>query len=205
MLTIFFEPHASSLDNEAGLASGHYDVDLSDEGRREAESKRSRLPNLGVETVYTSDLKRAYETAGIVFNKTRIPIIKDARLRECDYGSMTRKPRREVFQARNNAVITPFPSGESYCQVVHRIKSYLDEMVVKQMGHKILIIGHSATLVGLEFWLRGRSIEDAFQINYNEIEFPLQYDLDDILVKRNCIRKKNSANRLGVETNDKRD
>jgi broad specificity phosphatase PhoE len=184
LLTIFFEPHASTVDNEAGLASGHYDADLSDEGRREAEYKRPKLLRLGVETVYTSNLKRAYKTAKIIFSETRVPIIQDARLRECDYGDMTRKSRREVFGARINAVASPFPNGESYSQVVDRMKSILDEIALKHMGQKIFIIGHFATLVGLEYWLNGRSIQDAFQIEYNQIEFPLQYILDNASVKR---------------------
>ena len=109
-MTIYFMPHASSLDNEAGFASGRYDVELSENGRREAESRRESLLDLGIELVYTSDLKRAYETAVIVFDN-RVPIVKDPRLRECDYGDMTRKPRSEVFQARKSAITAPFPSG----------------------------------------------------------------------------------------------
>ncbi len=164
---------------EAGLASGHYDVDLSERGRREAGSKRLRLLRLGADMVYTSDLKRAYETAEIVFRGTRIPIIRDARLRECDYGGMTRRPRSEVFDARGNAISTPYPNGESYNQVVERIGSFLDYIASKYVG-KVLIIGHFATLVGLEYWLNSRSIQDSFKIDYIEIGFPLQYSLDAI-------------------------
>ena len=36
MLALFYSPHATSVDNEAGLASGHADVPLSGLGRRQA-------------------------------------------------------------------------------------------------------------------------------------------------------------------------
>lgn len=184
MLTIYFEPHASSKDNEAGVASGHYDVDLSDRGRLQASLKKLKLLQLGVEMAYTSDLKRAYETARIVFDGTRVPVIQDARLRECDYGDMTRKPRSEAFEARYNAVASPYPNGESYSQVVDRMKSFLDEVTLKHDDDKILIVGHFATLVGLEYWINGKSIQDTFQMDYNNIEFPLQYNLHDLSAKR---------------------
>lgn len=35
-VTIIFETHSTSFDNEAGIASGHNDVDLSEMGLRQA-------------------------------------------------------------------------------------------------------------------------------------------------------------------------
>ena len=37
MLTLFYSPHMTSIDNEAGRASGHADVALSPLGRQQAE------------------------------------------------------------------------------------------------------------------------------------------------------------------------
>jgi broad specificity phosphatase PhoE len=37
LVTIIFETHSTSLDNEAGIASGHNDVDLSEVGLRQAK------------------------------------------------------------------------------------------------------------------------------------------------------------------------
>jgi broad specificity phosphatase PhoE len=41
---------------------------------------------IGIAVVFTSDLGRAVETADIAFGGTGIPVRRDARLRECDYG-----------------------------------------------------------------------------------------------------------------------
>ena len=43
------------------------------------------------DAVFTSDLARAYRSAEIGFGN-RWPIIRDKRLRECDYGDLTQKP-----------------------------------------------------------------------------------------------------------------
>ena len=42
MITIWFEPHKTSLDNEAGLASGWNDVDLSPLGVEQLEECAER-------------------------------------------------------------------------------------------------------------------------------------------------------------------
>ena len=176
MLTIFFEPHAASVDNEAGLASGHHDAELSMRGREQASrDKRPRLLTLGVTHVYTSDTRRAYETARIVWGGTGTPITQDPRLRECDYGDMTRRPRGTVFDARGNAVDTPFPNGESYSQVVHRVKSFLDDVTARHRDTGIFIVGHFATLVALEYLLNGKPIRETFKLDYSEVGFPLAY------------------------------
>ena len=177
MLTIYFEPHAASVDNLAGLASGHHDAELSETGRRRARvDKRPRILPLGVDVAFTSDLRRAYETAAIVFEGTGTPIVRDPRLRECDYGDLTREPRELVFRARERAVDRPFPNGESYTQVVERVGSFLEEAADKYPGSRVFIVGHFATLVGLESCIKGAPIEESFKLDYGEIEFPLRYE-----------------------------
>ena len=180
MLTIFFEPHAASVDNEAGLASGHHDAELSMRGREQASrDKRPRLLPLGVTHVYTSDTRRAYETARIVWGATGTPITQDPRLRECDYGDMTRRPRGVVSEARGDAVDKPFPNGESYSQVVERVKSFLDEAAARHRDTGIFVVGHFATLVALEYLLNGKPIRETFKLDYNEVGFPLTYTVDE--------------------------
>jgi 2,3-bisphosphoglycerate-dependent phosphoglycerate mutase len=180
VLIIFFEPHAASVDNEAGLASGHHDAELSERGREQASrDKRPKLLPLGVAHVYTSDTRRAYETARIVWGGTGTPITQDPRLRECDYGDMTRRARGVVFEARGDAVDKPFPNGESYSQVVERVKSFLDEATTRHRDAGVFIVGHFATLVALEYLLNGKPIRETFKLNYNEVGFPLTYTVDE--------------------------
>lgn len=92
MITIIFESHATSLDNERGLASGHVDVALSEAGEQQARELGERYSGERIDLVSCSDLQRAYRTAEIAFTDRRIPILRDRRLRECDYGDFTRRP-----------------------------------------------------------------------------------------------------------------
>ncbi|HLE78428.1 MAG TPA: histidine phosphatase family protein, partial [bacterium] len=86
MISIIYETHATSLDNEQGLASGSYNVDLSELGEQQAKELGERHRDGPPDVVFCSDLRRAYRTAEIAFGGRGIPIIKDSRLRELDYG-----------------------------------------------------------------------------------------------------------------------
>ena len=91
------EGHAITSDNEAGLASGHNDIELSQAGRSQAAGeKRQRYESIKIDTVFIYDLRRAYETAQIMFERKNVPIIQDAGLRSWDYGNLTQRSRAEV-------------------------------------------------------------------------------------------------------------
>lgn len=150
---IIFETHATSLDNERQLAAGHYDVDLSALGKQEAEDLGRRYANETFVAIYCADHRRAIDTAVIAFGARDMPIIHDRRLRECDYGAMTRFPAADVERAKPQHVTVPFPQGESYQQAATRMGAFLQEMASTHAGGRILIIGTRATHYGLEHWL----------------------------------------------------
>lgn len=163
MLEIIFEVHATSIDNEAQLASGHSDTDLSATGIKQAEQMRERYQNSGLAAVVTSDLKRASRTALIAFRRTDTAVIEDVRLRECDYGDYTKKPSKQVKAIKTKYISEPFPNGQSYEQTTKNVNELLKELKIKYDGKKILIIGHAATHYALEHLLKGVSLKEAIQ------------------------------------------
>jgi broad specificity phosphatase PhoE len=84
-MDLVFETHATSFDNEAGLASGWFDVGVSATGEEQARSLGVRRRNDHLAAVFCSDLTRAVRTAEIAVGDRAVPIIPDPRLRECDY------------------------------------------------------------------------------------------------------------------------
>jgi broad specificity phosphatase PhoE len=156
---ITFLGHARSLDNERGVASGHVDVDLAESGVQGAQALAAEYGNTPVDTVFTSDLKRAVRTAELIFRRRRVPLVQDSRLREADYGSMGGLPVGQVSHADH--ISQPFPGGESYQQVMTRMRSFLVDLLARNDGQHVFIIGHRATRYGLEHWVNGLSIADA--------------------------------------------
>jgi broad specificity phosphatase PhoE len=161
MIDIWFEAHAQTYHNAASLASGHYDVALTDQGREDAQTiLRMRYVDQHFDVVFTSDTQRAYDTACLIFAGRAIPILRDARLRECDYGSFEGRPRVEIERVRLSAIATPFPQGESYAQVAVRMRSFLEQLAAERAGQHVLLVGHAATLWMLEHWLQARTLAE---------------------------------------------
>ena len=160
MTRVLFESHATSLDNEAALASGHFDVALSAAGEQQARELGERYRGREIDAVFWSDLQRSYRTADLAFDGRGVTIERDPRLRECDCGALTRRPRREVLSDPAACLDKPFPGGESYRQATGRVKSFLLEAAARFDGQVILIIGHRATYFALEHWLKQRPLQE---------------------------------------------
>jgi broad specificity phosphatase PhoE len=156
---LLFETHATSLDNESGLASGWFDVDLSARGEEQARQLGERYRGIALTRVFTSDLRRAWRTAELAFGHG-VPLTRDARLRECDYGDLTRQPTAVVDATRLERIRTPFPRGESYEACVARVASFLGELEDPAPTGTRLIIGHRATWYALEHLLGKRPLRD---------------------------------------------
>lgn len=136
MVTIIFEAHGTTFDNENHVSSGHYDVALSPLGKKQAKELGERYKNNHFDALFCSDLQRSYKTAELAFSDRKISIIQDKRLRECDYGEWTRRPSEEVEPERSNRMTEPFPKGESYEQVSVRMKIFLNDLLKKYDNKK---------------------------------------------------------------------
>lgn len=156
---IVYETHSLTEDNERGVATGWRDGRLSARGRRLAEELGRRRRDDGLAAVYTSDLGRAVETARIAFAGAGIPIIEDARLRECDYGEENGMPVARLEAGRMRHIEEPYPGGESYRQAVARVAGFLADLAGDRDGERVLLIGHVATRWALDHFLAGVPLE----------------------------------------------
>lgn len=156
---VVYETHSISVDNETGHATGWLPGELSAAGREAAASLGARRRDDGLTAVYTSDLRRAVETAEIAFRNSTVPIIEDQRLRECNYGAMNGRPRAEVH---GRSVDERYPDGETWREAVKRVDGFLDELERTRDGERVLIIGHLSAWYALECRADNRPLEDMF-------------------------------------------
>jgi 2,3-bisphosphoglycerate-dependent phosphoglycerate mutase len=176
--TLVFETHATTEDNEAGLATGWLPGRLSAAGRREAVQLGQRRRDDGIDLVLCSDLLRAAETASLAFAGTDLPVLHDWRLRECDYGDQNGAPVSRLRRADH--LDEPYPGGESWRQAIGRVDLFLRDLPLLAVsrpgpllavsrpgllrsgrsGGRVLVIGHTATRWGLDVRLGGRSLDE---------------------------------------------
>jgi broad specificity phosphatase PhoE len=157
---IVFETHSLTTDNEAGVATGWLDGQLSERGRALAGELGRRRRHAGIAAVFASDLGRAVQTVELAFSGSGIPVHLDARLRECDYGAWNGMPVSRLERERARRVSRPFPSGESYLQVVARVAGFLEELARDRDGARVLVIGHTATRWALDHLLAGADLAE---------------------------------------------
>lgn len=149
-VAVVFETHSTSVDNELGIATGWNQGTLSELGRDQARQLGDRRRDDGLAVAFTSDLRRAVETAEIAFAGASLPIVHDRRLRECNYGALNGMPRAQLDVQREQRLETPFPGGESWRQAVERVVGFLHELAHSHDGQRVLVIGHVATRWALD-------------------------------------------------------
>ncbi len=144
---------ATQLSLEDRFA-GFTDVELSDEGRWQAQCLAERLADDQISAIYCSPMRRTIETARIVGAPFHLePILRDE-LREISHGHWETMHRAEVeaqFPEEYAAwVQDPFTfapqGGESGLSVMARALPVVREIVVQHAGEQVAIVSHKATI-----------------------------------------------------------
>jgi broad specificity phosphatase PhoE len=178
-IEIVFETHALSEDNERGIATGWLPGRLSERGRANAAETGRRRRDDGIAAVFTSDLRRAAQTAQIAFGDTDVPILYDWRLRECDLGTRNGSPAADVLLDRSDFCDRPYPGGESHGQAIARVAGFLADLPTRWARRRVMLIGHLATYRGLEHVINGRTVRDLVEAEFEWRAEGWQYRLDD--------------------------
>ncbi len=161
-MVITYFVHGTTTDNEQDLATGWADCELSELGIRQAKELNQQAGNPRFDTVFSSDLKRARDTANFAFGSKNL-IIEDQRLREANYGDFTQKPSAEVKNNITQYIQTPYPNGESYRDVEDRINGFLQYLLNRFAKKSVAIVGHQAPQLALDVIIDGKTWEQAFE------------------------------------------
>ena len=188
MKNILLIRHGQSEWNKLNLFTGFKNIELSEQGIDEANKAGQNFKNLNIkfDIVFTSELKRAQETAKIILKNLdqwdhlygEGKIITDIKLNERDYGDLTGLNKKEtadkfgeeqVHKWRRGYSDQP-PNGESLEDVVRRVKIYFEESINPAIqsadNNNILIAAHGNSLRAL---LIVMNIYDSSNINSVEL------------------------------------
>ncbi len=188
MKNILLIRHGQSEWNKLNLFTGFKNIELSEQGIDEANKAGQNFKNLNIkfDIVFTSELKRAQDTAKIILKNLdqwdhlygEGKIISDIKLNERDYGDLTGLNKKEtadkfgeeqVHKWRRGYSDQP-PNGESLEDVVRRVEIYFEESINPAIqsadNNNILIAAHGNSLRAL---LIVMSIYDSSNINSVEL------------------------------------
>ena len=161
MIKITYFVHGTTTDNEKEISSGWSDVGLSELGKKQSIDLKDQIKDKKFDIVFCSDLKRAVDSAKLTFEGI-VPIISDARLRECNYGKYNAQSSSVVEPMQEKAITEKFPDGESYEDVKTRITDFLNFLKQNYDGKSVAIVAHKAPQLALDVLLKGKTWEEAF-------------------------------------------
>jgi probable phosphoglycerate mutase len=151
---VFLVRHGATALATEDRFSGAEGVDLSEQGRVQADCLGKRLRSEAISAVYSSPYSRAMETARIVSKGWNIAPVDVDGMREISHGHWEGLHRREV-EERFTAEYAmweqdPFTfapeGGESGVAVLARALPALRAIVSAHPGAKILVVSHKATI-----------------------------------------------------------
>ncbi len=152
--TLIFVRHGYSEANEQNIFAGITDVPLTQLGKEQAVLTAKFLSKYTIDVLYSSDLKRAMQTAEPISKQTGLTIISNKKLREMDLGEWEELPFEAVIQNYpkeyelwmrdvDNAVV---PGGESVPMLRERITKAVEEIAKKHRGESVCIVTHAEAI-----------------------------------------------------------
>jgi len=152
MTTLFVARHGQTDWNLEHRWQGHADPPLNETGRMQAAELGEALAGSSVEAVFSSDLRRAAETAEIAGARLGIAVELDARLREVDVGEWSGLTSAEVEERypqgyeRRRAGMTGWTQGEELAAMAARVVGTLLEIAARHPDGRVLVITHGGTV-----------------------------------------------------------
>jgi alpha-ribazole phosphatase/probable phosphoglycerate mutase len=143
--------HGQVKGHDEKRINGHDDVELTDEGIAQFHGLGQRLKSEAITAIYSSDLRRCREGAGIVARYLDItPATPLKELREKSFGlfeGLNLKEIKERFaveldELMNNWIGYCPPGAESLGEVEQRVMQTLQEILERHQGERIALVGH---------------------------------------------------------------
>ncbi len=151
---LFLVRHGATVLSAEDRFAGATNVDLSDEGRRQAGSLAERLAAEPIAAVYCSTLKRTFDTATIACAPQGLTPEAHTGLREIDHGRWEGLTRAEVEDRFPDEYAEweadPFTfapeGGEAGIHVLARSLPVIRDVVEKHNGQTVMVVSHKATI-----------------------------------------------------------
>lgn len=146
--------HGETQWNREGRYQGATDIELSEEGKAQAELLAKRFQYMPLDAIYVSPLKRAMRTAEAVGKATGITPIVDEHFKEINFGEwegysipeLTEKYGESYTKFFENPFQNPFPGEGSFDKVRERSVAGFEALLEKHQGENVAIVSHGGLL-----------------------------------------------------------
>jgi broad specificity phosphatase PhoE len=150
--------HGATDWNLQGRCQGSSDRGLSEVGIRQAEGIASLLSDEEIHAIYSSQLRRARQTAEYISQPHNLPVLIAEDVRELDHGhleGLTFSQIKENYAEflvrwRSEPAELRVPGGERLADVAERAWNGLNQIVQRHReAERILVVSHNFPILGI--------------------------------------------------------
>ncbi|MHB1418792.1 MAG: alpha-ribazole phosphatase [Bacillota bacterium] len=154
MTRVILVRHGQTVWNQDGRFQGHTNVELSEDGKKQARQLAHALKKEKVTAVYTSDLSRAKSTAQIIASDFDLEEQVILELKEINFGRWEGLTYREINEKfselaavwRSKPATVQIPGGESFKEVMDRASLAVEQLVLRHPKETVVVVSHGATI-----------------------------------------------------------
>lgn len=181
MKRIYLTRHGESKWNRLRKIQGQQDIELTSKGIKQAEKLAKRLKTVNLDSIYTSDLSRAYETANIISRENPTNIVKLKELREIKFGPWEGLEIEELANNYNEEFKLWLKSPhelklenvETVEELKHRANKALSIILKDKEFKNILIVAHGAILKAILLVLLDLEINSFSKLSIDNVSLSI--------------------------------
>ena len=160
--------HGESEANKRDAYLGHYDLPLTEQGRKQAEMAADFVETLGADVIYASDLSRARHTAFATAERLGLPVKAAPQMREMYMGQWedmifdrVRTEYEEMFSIWANDIKNGItPGGEMVKELEQRVLAAMTKIAEANPGKRVMVFSHGTPIRAMAAHGMGKSIGD---------------------------------------------
>jgi alpha-ribazole phosphatase/probable phosphoglycerate mutase len=170
MTGLLFIRHAET--DMSGTFCGHSDPPINERGRTQVQRLLASLASEAIDEIYSSDLRRAMDTATALAEAFAIPCIVLPELREIDFGewegmTWAEIENRDAAYAQHwlaSFPAMPAPRGEAFADFEHRVLQQVDLLLRIVHDRRIAVVTHAGVMRVVLCNRMGRSEQEAWEL-----------------------------------------
>ncbi len=173
MLELILVRHGETTGNLRPTALGTTDLPLTERGKRQSTTLARLFALEKPEVIYTSPLKRATETAEAIAKPHHMMVETILDLEERNFGIWENLSVEEIKATYPEEYATwqqdlaeyVIPQGESAAELYKRTSRFVDDVIRRNAGGKIIIVSHLGCLRSILAHLLGMGVEGMWRFN----------------------------------------
>jgi broad specificity phosphatase PhoE len=200
-MRIYITRHGETQWNKLGRMQGWKNSDLTEKGIENARKLGKSLEAIPFDIVYTSPSGRTIETAKLIMGNRDVPIVEREELKEMGFGTwegMDHEAVEELYPEErhifwNKPHLYKPIDGESFEELISRVKKVLQDIMESAAGENILIVSHGVTIKAMYAILKGYELEEIWkppfmhdtcltvlEVKDGKVEFVLEGDVSHL-------------------------